>query len=251
MSKSAKKRARKQAQQQAQAAGAGKPKANGKSEPAETPAAVEPVGAANKANGESESVPAKAASEAAPAVEKKEEKKEVTPAASSSPVAQLASSLAPPAPVKELSPPSSPTFSPALPPTLPQPSNNQLPANRKRKAPQDFTPSGPGAAFTPSSPSKNSVKFEDGVLPGEGKEGEKTIAVKDEIQAAIATAPKKHQNAIERTVWTFIMIFGFISGCPAFGILADLSPPLHGSSHHDHPRHDLPGYRLQGGHCAL
>lgn len=89
-------------------------------------------------------------------------------------------------------------FSPELPDTLPTP--DMLPSNRKRKTPGDFTPTGPRDATTPSS--KIGVKFEDGVAPGEGKEGEKTM-------------PKKNQNVVERTIWTFIMIFGFIgtSGC--------------------------------------
>lgn len=96
------------------------------------------------------------------------------------------------------SPPSS-NFSPSLPATLPQPTGNALPANRKRKTPQDFTPAGPGNVMNSASPSKIAVKFEDGLAPGEGKEGEKTIA------------PKKNRNMIERTIWTFIMIGGFIS----------------------------------------
>jgi len=96
------------------------------------------------------------------------------------------------------SPPASSSFSPSLPSSLPSASSKQLPANRKRKQPQDFTPSGPGTpSGAPVSP-KNGVKFEDGIAPGEGKEGERIIPV------------KKNQNVIERTVWTFIMIFGFI-----------------------------------------
>jgi hypothetical protein len=96
------------------------------------------------------------------------------------------------------SPPASSSFSPSLPSSLPSASAKQLPANRKRKQPQDFTPSGPGTpSGAPLSP-KNGVKFSDGVAPGEGPEGEKIIPV------------KKNQNVIERTVWTFIMIFGFI-----------------------------------------
>lgn len=93
-------------------------------------------------------------------------------------------------------------FNPVLPETLPQPSGNALPANRKRKQPNDFTPSGPGTSNSPSSPSKIGVKFEDGVVPGEGREGEKTMTKKEEA---------KSRNVIERTVWTFIMIGGFIS----------------------------------------
>lgn len=96
------------------------------------------------------------------------------------------------------SPPKSSSFSPSLPSSLPEPSSNQLPSNRKRKAPQDFTPSGPGTPTGGPSPAKNGVKFEDGVAPGQGPEGERTIP------------KKKNQNVIERTVWTFIMIFGFI-----------------------------------------
>ncbi|KAL1412707.1 phosphatidate cytidylyltransferase [Vanrija albida] len=105
--------------------------------------------------------------------------------------------------------PSSPRFAPALPAELPTPTANQLPSNRKRRTPEDFTPVGPNAALTAASPNKNSVKFEDGVVPGEGVEGERTITPKKETPTA--AEPKKHQNAIERTVWTFIMIFGFIT----------------------------------------
>lgn len=92
--------------------------------------------------------------------------------------------------------PKSHAFKPEL-PELPTPSANSLPANRKRKTPVDFAPAGPNNVQSPSSPSKNSVKFEDGVAPGEGK-GEKTIPV------------PKNRNAVERTIWTFIMIGGFI-----------------------------------------
>ncbi|GFZ46692.1 CDP-DG synthase [Saitozyma sp. JCM 24511] len=96
------------------------------------------------------------------------------------------------------------TFEPSLPESLPHPSANGLPANRKRKTPQDFTPSGPRESETPSSPGKLAVKFEDGLAPGEGKDGEKTIIAKP-------APPKKDRNVIERTVWTFIMIGGFIT----------------------------------------
>jgi len=96
------------------------------------------------------------------------------------------------------SPPASSSFSPSLPSSLPSSSAKQLPANRKRKQPQDFTPSGPGTPSGTLASPKNGVKFSDGVAPGEGPEGEKIIPV------------KKNQNVIERTVWTFIMIFGFI-----------------------------------------
>lgn len=126
----------------------------------------------------------------------------------------------------EASPPTTPPissdipsakFNPSLPNDLLTPTANQLPSNRKRKTPQDFTPHGPNNLVAPASPnkhlskfeepstaspSKNSVKFEDGVVPGKGRDGEKTISPKAE--------PKKHQNAVTRTIWTFIMIFGFI-----------------------------------------
>ncbi|KAK4689821.1 phosphatidate cytidylyltransferase, partial [Tremellales sp. Uapishka_1] len=103
--------------------------------------------------------------------------------------------LAPPV-SHSVTPPSS-SFAPELPDSLPQPRSNSLPANRKRKTPQDFAPSGPSGGSSPSSPNKMGVKFEDGVAPGEGQEGELVIK-------------KKDRNALERTVWTFIMIFGFI-----------------------------------------
>ncbi|WVF69849.1 hypothetical protein IAT40_004630 [Kwoniella sp. CBS 6097] len=100
------------------------------------------------------------------------------------------------------------SFSPSLPESLPPRSSDVLPANRKRKTPQDFTPSGPGNTMSLSSPSKIGVKFEDGLAPGEGKEGEKTIAPK---KADVPAVIKKDRNALERTIWTFIMIGGFIT----------------------------------------
>ncbi|ORY27784.1 cytidylyltransferase family-domain-containing protein [Naematelia encephala] len=102
-------------------------------------------------------------------------------------------------PVSPSTVPTSVKFEPDLPDSLPQPTGNALPANRKRKQPQDFTPHGPSEPEAPSSPSKTGVKFEDGVAPGEGREGEKTIPKE-----------KKNQNVVERTVWTFIMIGVFI-----------------------------------------
>lgn len=147
---------------------------------------------------------------------------------------------------RENSPPSSNSFKPKLPETLPHPASAQLPANRKRKTPQDFTPAGPGEIASAQSPNKNSVKFEDGVVPGEGKEGEKTIVVKEEAPVAEALgAPKKHQNAIERTVWTFIMIFGFIGGWVAFTYPRSSAP---GPPVHDRACSCVPGFGLQGGH---
>ena len=108
------------------------------------------------------------------------------------------------APQKSFTPKS--TFAPSLPESLPQPTAHALPANRKRKTPVDFTPSGPGEAPTLASPSKLGVKFEDGVAPGEGTDGEKTIVAKDTGTSVL----KKDRNMIERTIWTFIMIAAFI-----------------------------------------
>ncbi|OCF76758.1 phosphatidate cytidylyltransferase [Kwoniella mangroviensis CBS 8886] len=105
---------------------------------------------------------------------------------------------------KSSSVPSSINFHPTLPETLPGKTGDKLPSNRKRKQPQDFEPSGPGNTPTPTSPSKLGVKFEDGVAPGEGKEGEKTIT------SPPKPVVKKDRNVIERTTWTFIMIGGFI-----------------------------------------
>ncbi|WVR04510.1 hypothetical protein IAU60_001514 [Kwoniella sp. DSM 27419] len=101
--------------------------------------------------------------------------------------------------------PSQSSFAPSLPESLPGKSADLLPANRKRKTPQDFTPSGPGNTQSPSSPSKMGVKFEDGVAPGEGHEGEKTMSPPPK------PVVKKDRNAVERTIWTFIMIGGFIA----------------------------------------
>lgn len=137
--------------------------------------------------------PAPAASTGKPA-ELKSQASSSSASSSKQPSSYAAAAAAPPA-APSAQPPSSPSFKPSLPESLPAPSVNQLPANRKRKTPQDFTPTGPG---TPNSPAKNGVTFEDGVAPGQGREGERTIP------------KKKNQNVIERTVWTFIMIFGFI-----------------------------------------
>lgn len=163
--------------------------------------------------------------------EKKEEKKEQKEALKKAETARSSS-------------PRSSKFSPSLPATLPQPTGNALPANRKRKTPQDFTPAGPGNVMNPTSPSKNAVKFEDGLAPGEGKEGEKTIA------------PKKNRNMIERTIWTFIMIGGFISrslSYPPGSILIEFcySSSLYGTPLHDPSRHGVSDSRLQGGHCSF
>ncbi|EIW65473.1 hypothetical protein TREMEDRAFT_46158 [Tremella mesenterica DSM 1558] len=98
-------------------------------------------------------------------------------------------------------------FSPKLPASLPVPSGDPLPDNRKRKIPQDFVPVGPGDAKIPSSPSNNAVKFENGTVPGEEKQDQRTMTLKPSV-----LAPKiKDRNAIERTIWTFIMIGGFIT----------------------------------------
>jgi phosphatidate cytidylyltransferase len=165
---------------------------------------------ANGTNGDSAEPPAVAEAQPEPV---KLAPEVPQPASTSAPAAATSAAPAPaataPAQPREASPPTSPTFAPSLPESLPQPARDPSPANRKRKAPSDFTPAGPGAAFTPSSPSKNSVKFEDGVVPGEGREGEKVLPrVPEPVQVPV---PKKNQNAIERTVWTLIMIFGFIT----------------------------------------
>lgn len=179
MSKSAKKRAARAARLAAEA----EEKTNGKSSGAAEPSA------------KSEAQPSKAETK----VDSSDAKVQAA-----SPDTKAAPAKADQTPVKH-SPPTS-SFKPDLPADLPTRTAEELPANRKRKTPVDFSPSGPGNALTPTSPSKNSVKFEDGVVPGEGAEGEKTITVK----AAEVAAPPKKQNFIERTVWTFIMIFGFI-----------------------------------------
>lgn len=97
--------------------------------------------------------------------------------------------------------PPSTRFAPDLPDDLPEPKGNALPANRKRKTPTDFAPTGSKSEKSRTdslTPTKAGVKFEDGVAPGEGKEGEKIIV------------PKANKNVIERTVMTFVMIGGFI-----------------------------------------
>ncbi|BEJ15376.1 hypothetical protein CspHIS471_0411430 [Cutaneotrichosporon sp. HIS471] len=202
LTKSAKKRARARAAAAAKANGA-----NGQSADAQEPPATSTTKQVSKPEPEV----------AQPAPQVSQPPSTSTPAAA--PAAPPAATAVTPQP-REASPPTSPTFAPSLPESLPHPVRDSSPPNRKRKAPADFTPAGPGAAFTPTSPSKNSVKFEDGgsknfvkfedgVLAGEGRDGERTIPRAPEpVQAP---PPKKNQNAIERTVWTLIMIFGFIT----------------------------------------
>ncbi len=100
--------------------------------------------------------------------------------------------------------PSVSSFSPSL-PTLPAAlSADTLPSNRKRKPPADF-----------ASPNAKGVKFQDGLMPGEGKDGEKIIKGVDRHEGDGQSAKpeeKKSRNVVERTVWTFIMIGGFIGG---------------------------------------
>ena len=98
-----------------------------------------------------------------------------------------------------LSEPPTSDFSPDLPKDVTLPPSSLVSSgslSRKRKQPGDFTPSGSNAEKA-SSPNKLGVKFEDGIAPGEGKEGEVVIE-------------KKNRNVVERTIWTFIMIGGFI-----------------------------------------
>lgn len=156
------------------------------------------------ANGKSSSNSTKAVAAPAKSQQAPAETKVASSETTNAPTSQVDQT---PAPSKQSSSPPTSAFKPDLPADLPTRTAEELPANRKRKTPVDFSPSGPGSALTPTSPSKNSVKFEDGVVPGEGAEGEKTIAVK---AATEVVAPPKKQNFIERTVWTFIMIFGFI-----------------------------------------
>lgn len=119
------------------------------------------------------------------------------PAIATSPAASPAVKTSPPTKTLKSS------FDPELPSSLPTPSSSALPENRKRKAPQDFTPAGHSSPKSLASPNKLGVKFEDGVTAGQGVEGEKTIPA--------SKVPAKHQNAVERTIWTFIMIGGFIT----------------------------------------
>lgn len=144
------------------------------------------------------------------------------------------------------SPPSS-KFQPDLPEELPHPKANALPANRKRKQPVDFTPSGPGVdgALSQSS-SKMGVKFEDGLVPGQGKDGETTIPVK----------PKADRNMVERTTWTFIMIGGFIGelsvlACWGGRLMMMISLVVRWTSVHDPPGAAVSNSRLQGDHGVV
>lgn len=84
-----------------------------------------------------------------------------------------------------------------------------------------------GAAIDPGSYSLSTlckgVKFQDGLSPGEGNDGETTIPgldkhigvgqrTKGPSSTMHVKEDSKHRNLIERTIWTFIMIGGFISG---------------------------------------
>ncbi|KAI5448875.1 phosphatidate cytidylyltransferase [Naganishia albida] len=67
--------------------------------------------------------------------------------------------------------------------------------------------------------SAKGVKFQDGLSPGQGNDGETVIPGLDRHNARrmnggavqpAAQSESKHRNLIERTTWTFIMIAGFI-----------------------------------------
>ncbi|KAJ9092292.1 hypothetical protein QFC20_007420 [Naganishia adeliensis] len=67
--------------------------------------------------------------------------------------------------------------------------------------------------------SAKGVKFQDGLSPGQGDDGETIIPGVDRHNASeldtrsdrqIVQLESKHRNLIERTTWTFIMIAGFI-----------------------------------------
>lgn len=154
--------------------------------------------------------------------------------------------------------PPSTKFAPSLPKDLPEPAGNALPSNRKRSVPNDFTPSGKNQSG-PASPSKlglkleeegkkgipapessKGVKFEDGIHPGQGKEGETVMA------------PKANRNVVERTVMTFVMIFGFIRtfATGGRGRLTG-SATLRWPPVHDCPGASVSDIGLQGSHRAL
>jgi hypothetical protein len=70
--------------------------------------------------------------------------------------------------------------------------------------------------------STKGVKFQDGLSPGQGDDGETVIPGVDKhnpnmrSQGPVLESPRnesKHRNLIERTTWTFIMIAGFIGPC--------------------------------------
>lgn len=132
------------------------------------------------------------------------------------------------------------SFSPSLPASLPVPSSPNTSAqstddktteteifnsNHKRPAPTEFNLDNKGVVTPPS----KGVKFEDGLSPGQGKDGETVIPgvgryTKEELEVvkknlgemAEVVQGKKKSNAVERTVWTLIMITFFLgkSGLP-------------------------------------
>lgn len=77
--------------------------------------------------------------------------------------------------------------------------------------------------------SAKGVKFQDGLSPGQGNDGETVIPGLDRHNARrmnggavqpAAQSESKHRNLIERTTWTFIMIAGFIgSSCYLFWLV--------------------------------
>jgi hypothetical protein len=114
------------------------------------------------------------------------------------------------------------TFSPSLPSSLPVPSSPLAQAQKPEASPDVNTD-----IKGPLSPPSKGVKFEDGLSPGQGKDGETVIpgvgrytkeelanveqAVKNKAGEVVqAVQGKAKSNAVERTVWTLIMIAFFL-----------------------------------------
>jgi phosphatidate cytidylyltransferase len=174
------------------------------------------------------------------------------------------------------------TFSPELPESLPVPSspsarpqtpdNERFNSNHKRPAPSEFNLDTKGVLTPPA----KGVKFEDGLSPGQGKEGETVIPgigrytaeelkmveqkVAERAKAVVqAVEAKKNSNVFERTIWTLIMIGGFISTFRDVSLaIWHIKPVLHHysstlarSTLHDLACLRLSMFGLQGDHCTI
>lgn len=126
------------------------------------------------------------------------------------------------------------TFQPDLPPL---PSPLETPIVRKRKASQDLT-SNP---LPKESKVELEGRFEDDSNERSSKPSPQPSTIEDE-------KAKKLRNAGTRTLWTLIMIFGFLSKLPCTYYLGDnqivFSFVGDGSRVHDTSRYSLPIYRL-------
>lgn len=127
---------------------------------------------------------------------------------------------------------------------------------------QEFTPEEPPKLYPNNAPQKTredaKPKSEPAVHAKPQAEAPKVGgAIPPEKTASEAEKEKKRQNVLTRTIWTLIMIGGFIGGdlvIPCW--MAQYSLHYHRTAHfgtclHDCPRYDLPDSRLSGGYGSL